>query len=167
MFRLIQLWLHLASDKEINERLAQASRSVPSFKFLGLAYQIASRMSSSQTGTQFQSGFQVPASTSLQPSPDSACLQSAVNKTPGSNVDLRKSFPRSQACPPKKVSFSAGSAAFWQLIAFLRMEARLHPTAGLCCGPAAGVAVTASWWRPALTKSSFLFGWGLPSFRDQ
>ena len=59
MFRLIQLWLNLAAEKEINQRMEQAFKAVPSFKFLSLVYQMASRMTSSRSGPLFQSGFQV------------------------------------------------------------------------------------------------------------
>lgn len=59
MFRLVQLWLVLAAKREINERMQQASTSIPSHKFLGLVYQMASRMTSSQEGPLFKSGFQV------------------------------------------------------------------------------------------------------------
>jgi len=59
MFRLVQLWLELAGSPEINQRVAAAIPSVPSHKFLGLVYQMASRMSSSRTGPLVSSGFQV------------------------------------------------------------------------------------------------------------
>lgn len=59
MFRLVQLWLNLAAERDINHRMEQALDTVPSHKFLSLVYQMASRMTSSQSGSLFQSGFQV------------------------------------------------------------------------------------------------------------
>ncbi|GAQ86367.1 Protein kinase ATM/Tel1 [Klebsormidium nitens] len=49
VFRLIALWFSLAHDDATNAQLAAAVRETPSHKFLPLVYQIASRMSSSQT----------------------------------------------------------------------------------------------------------------------
>lgn len=49
VFRLISLWFSLAADEETSKQLALAVRETPSHKFLPLVYQIASRMSSSQT----------------------------------------------------------------------------------------------------------------------
>lgn len=59
MFRLVQLWLELASDMEINAKVARSFASVPSHKYLGLVYQMASRMSSTPAGPFVNSGFQV------------------------------------------------------------------------------------------------------------
>ena len=59
MFRLVQLWLQLAAEPDINARVARCFASVPSHKFLGLVYQMASRMSSAASGSLVASGFQV------------------------------------------------------------------------------------------------------------
>ena len=59
MFRLVQLWLELAAEPDVNARVAQCFGSVPSHKFLGLVYQMASRMSSAAAGPLVASGFQV------------------------------------------------------------------------------------------------------------
>lgn len=60
VFRLIALWFSLAHDEPTNAQLAAAVRETPSHKFLPLVYQIASRMSSSQTEekTAFQTVLQ-------------------------------------------------------------------------------------------------------------
>jgi hypothetical protein len=45
MFRLVQLWFQLGSDSVVVSDLEAGFRQVPSYKFIPLAYQIASRMS--------------------------------------------------------------------------------------------------------------------------
>jgi hypothetical protein len=49
VFRLISLWFNLAQNEAVSHELQAAAREVPSHKFLPLVYQIASRMSKSQT----------------------------------------------------------------------------------------------------------------------
>lgn len=49
VFRLISLWFNLAQNEAVSHELHAATREVPSHKFLPLVYQIASRMSKSQT----------------------------------------------------------------------------------------------------------------------
>ena len=73
-FRLVQLWFNLASEVDINERMKKAFQSIPSHKFLSLVYQMASRMTSSQTSPLSQSGFQVDS-----PQPDHALMHMAKN----------------------------------------------------------------------------------------
>ncbi|KAL4452130.1 hypothetical protein ABPG75_007792 [Micractinium tetrahymenae] len=58
VFRVVQLWLRLGADAEVNELVGEAFRSVPSFKFLPLVYQVASRMSAARSGPLVESGFQ-------------------------------------------------------------------------------------------------------------
>ena len=60
MFRLCQLWFALGADAAINATLAATLAAVPSWKFLPLAYQMASRMSATRAGPLHKSGFQVP-----------------------------------------------------------------------------------------------------------
>ena len=45
VFRLIQLWLGLAGEAEVNALLGKVLADIPSHKFLPLVYQLASRMS--------------------------------------------------------------------------------------------------------------------------
>ena len=45
IFKLSRMWFSLGQDKEIVAEMAQAAREVPSYKFLPLAYQLASRLS--------------------------------------------------------------------------------------------------------------------------
>lgn len=58
-FRLVQLWLQLGSLEAMNMRMQTALETVPSYKFLPLVYQMASRMSASQTDSLAETGFQV------------------------------------------------------------------------------------------------------------
>ncbi|KAK9825683.1 hypothetical protein WJX81_003257 [Elliptochloris bilobata] len=58
VFRLCQLWFALGADARINAALAATLAAVPSWKFLPLAYQMASRMSATQSGALYDSGFQ-------------------------------------------------------------------------------------------------------------
>eukprot|EP00899_Mesostigma_viride_P015595 jgi/Mesvir1/24036/Mv10774-RA.1 len=59
VFRLVALWFNLRASPEVNALMADAVDLVSSHKFLPLVYQIASRMSSSQTGPAHASGFNV------------------------------------------------------------------------------------------------------------
>ena len=61
VFRLCQLWFALGADAAINAALAATLAAVPSWKFLPLAYQMASRMSATRAGPLHKSGFQVRA----------------------------------------------------------------------------------------------------------
>ena len=45
IFKLSRMWFSLGEDKEIVSEMAQAAGEVPSYKFLPLAYQLASRLS--------------------------------------------------------------------------------------------------------------------------
>ena len=58
-YRLIQLWFNLAAEKQINNRMEEAFKTIPSFKLLSLVYQMASRMTISQSGPLHTSRFQV------------------------------------------------------------------------------------------------------------
>lgn len=58
VFRVVQLWLRLGHDPEVNQLVGAAFQQVPSFKFLPLVYQVASRMSAARTGPLVDSGFQ-------------------------------------------------------------------------------------------------------------
>lgn len=62
VFRLCQLWFALGADAATNARLAAVLTSVPSWKFLPLAYQMASRTSAAHAGPLYESGFQVACS---------------------------------------------------------------------------------------------------------
>ena len=44
LFRLIQLWFSLQNDPQVNRELYEAAQRVPSYKFLPLSYQMASRI---------------------------------------------------------------------------------------------------------------------------
>ena len=59
VFRMVQLWFALGADAGANKMLAVALTTVPSYKFLPLAYQMASRMSAAESGPLVESGFQV------------------------------------------------------------------------------------------------------------
>ena len=59
MFRVLQLWLNLATVVEVNARIDAAVSTVPSHKFLYLVYQMASRMSASTSASPNESSFQV------------------------------------------------------------------------------------------------------------
>ncbi|PSC71129.1 serine threonine-kinase ATM isoform X1 [Micractinium conductrix] len=52
VFRIVQLWLRLGQDREVNRLVGAAFRSVPSHKFLPLVYQVASRMSAAKSDFQ-------------------------------------------------------------------------------------------------------------------
>ncbi|KAK9806879.1 hypothetical protein WJX72_005975 [[Myrmecia] bisecta] len=58
VFRLCQLWFALGTNAEVNKALALSFQQIPSYKFLPLVYQIASRMSAAKTGQLVESGFQ-------------------------------------------------------------------------------------------------------------
>lgn len=45
IFRLCQLWFSLGAEKEVARQMAAAAGEVPSWKFLPLVYQLASRLS--------------------------------------------------------------------------------------------------------------------------
>ena len=45
IFKLSRMWFSLGGDKEIVSEMAEAACEVPSYKFLPLAYQLASRLS--------------------------------------------------------------------------------------------------------------------------
>jgi hypothetical protein len=63
IFRLTQLWFQLGRESEaVNAQAALAVDSVPSHKFLPLAYQIASRLSTA--GTSFQASLRTASSSS-------------------------------------------------------------------------------------------------------
>lgn len=58
VFRLVQLWLSLGADGSVVKQLRSAFKRVPSYKFLPLMYQMASRLSAAATGSLVSSGFQ-------------------------------------------------------------------------------------------------------------
>ncbi len=63
VFRICQIWFSLGAERAVNEALASTFRDVPSYRFLCLVHQIASRMSAAKTGPLVASGFQVCRST--------------------------------------------------------------------------------------------------------
>ena len=76
VFRLVQLWFSLAEDPSVNQIMAKIVQEVPSYKFLILVYQMASRMSAARTGPTSTSGFQVRGSTSHHSYPAYPCQYS-------------------------------------------------------------------------------------------
>jgi len=56
VFRLCDLWFKLGTQ-EVNSHLRNAFSNSPSYKFLPLVYQMASRMSNTQSGRRFDDGF--------------------------------------------------------------------------------------------------------------
>ncbi len=104
-FRLVQLWFNLASEVDINERMKKAFRSIPSHKFLSLVYQMASRMTSSQTSPLSQSGFQVD-----PPQPDLALMHMA------------------KSC--QAFAFTCGLASFMTIANFLKPKNLRHAKSG-------------------------------------
>eukprot|EP00898_Chlorokybus_atmophyticus_P004026 jgi/Chlat1/4624/Chrsp3S05582 len=57
VFRLVSLWFAFSTLPTMNDEIVTAVRQVPSYKFLPLVYQIASRLSSSRSGPLAESGF--------------------------------------------------------------------------------------------------------------
>lgn len=58
MFRVIDLWLKLGQDGKVVGIVREIFKLTPSYKFLDLIYQIASRLSASSNGPLVASGFQ-------------------------------------------------------------------------------------------------------------
>ena len=60
IFKLSRMWFSLGGDKDIVAEMAEAACEVPSYKFLPLAYQLASRLSRlGRNKTLDDSGFSV------------------------------------------------------------------------------------------------------------
>lgn len=52
VFRLCQMWFELSESDTVNVQVQKIFRDVPSYKFVPLVYQIASRISSAPTKFQ-------------------------------------------------------------------------------------------------------------------
>lgn len=52
VFRLVSLWFQLAHDPTVNKAMLDTVQGVPSWKFLPLLYQIASRMGLPESGAE-------------------------------------------------------------------------------------------------------------------
>lgn len=59
VFRLCQLWFKHGTQGAVNAQLQTVLEQTPSYKFLCLSYQMASRLSSAAAGPLVSSGFQV------------------------------------------------------------------------------------------------------------
>ena len=59
VFRLCQLWFKHGAQGTVNALLQTVLEQTPSYKFLCLSYQMASRLSSAAAGPLVSSGFQV------------------------------------------------------------------------------------------------------------
>ena len=65
IFKLSRMWFSLGGDKGIVSEMAKAASEVPSYKFLPLAYQLASRLSrTGRNNALDDSGFSVRPATS-------------------------------------------------------------------------------------------------------
>ena len=59
VFRLCQLWFTLNSSEKVNTQMAEAFRQTPSYKFLPLVYQLASRLTTVGANDSLEAAFQV------------------------------------------------------------------------------------------------------------
>ncbi len=59
VFRLCQLWFTLSSSEKVNTQMADAFRQTPSYKFLPLVYQLASRLTTVGANDTMEAAFQV------------------------------------------------------------------------------------------------------------
>lgn len=66
IFRLCQLWFSLGADPKVAEQMAKAAGEVPSWKFMPLVYQLASRLScGGRSRPHDDSGFTVSPATDI------------------------------------------------------------------------------------------------------